>query len=107
MNVFRSDWFRVAEEVQGQHQELQSHSQKALRNMMGYCYARVVQLCSQRRFLDFQARQQLDLHELLETCRRLERAERNYLRFAEKYLLIKLELARREHYREKGDHYET
>lgn len=93
--MFRSSWFPAAEEIRGEHRQLETRSYQALRNMLGYCQARVVQLTAQRRYLAFQAQQQHDLYQLLETSRRLERAQSNFRRFSEKCLLIKLELARR------------
>jgi exonuclease VII large subunit len=93
--MFRSNWFPAVEEIQGEHQQLETRSYQALRNMLGYCQARVIQLAAQHQHLDFQAQQQQDLYQLLETSRRLERVQSNFLRFSEKCLLIKLEIARR------------
>jgi len=64
--------------------------------MLGYCRARVEQLSDHRQYLDFMARQEYDLHTILLTWERLDRAICNYHRFAEKCLIIELELARRE-----------
>lgn len=93
--MFRSNLFLVVEEIQGEHQQLETRSYQALRNMLGYCQARVVQLTTQRQYLDFQARQQHDLYQLLQTWRRLQRVQYNFRRFSEKCLLIKLEMAKR------------
>jgi hypothetical protein len=95
--MLRPIWlFPVVEEVKGEHDSLETRSYRALRNMLGYCQARVIQLGAQRRHLDFQSRQQHDLYELLETWQRLERVQHNFRRFSEQCLLIKLEMARRE-----------
>jgi hypothetical protein len=95
-NMLRPIWlFPVVEEIKGEHDPLETRSYQALRNMLGYCQARVVQLMAQRQHLDFQSRQQHDLYELLETWQRLERVQYNFRRFSEQCLLIKLEMARR------------
>jgi len=93
--MFSSNWFPVVEEIQGERQQLETRSYQALKNMLGYCQARVMQLTDQRRCLDVQARGQHDLYHLLETWRRLERIQHNFRRFSEKCLLIKVEMARR------------
>lgn len=87
--------FPIVQEVKGEHDQLEIRSYRALRNMLGYYQARVVQLRAQRQHLDFQSRQQHDLHDLMETWQRLERVHHNFHRFSEKCLLIELELARR------------
>ena len=89
-------WFQTAQEIRQEHRQLRSFSYRALQNMLGYCRARVDQLSDHRKHLDFMARQEHDLHELLITCDRMGRANSNYQRFAEKCLLIELELTRRE-----------
>lgn len=93
--MFWSNWFPVVEEIHGEHQQLQTRSYQALRNMLEYCRARVVQLMDQHQYLDFQARQQYDLYSLLETWRRLERVWHNTRLFSDKCLLIELEMVRR------------
>ncbi|KPL18537.1 MAG: hypothetical protein AMJ92_07595 [candidate division Zixibacteria bacterium SM23_81] len=109
--MFISKWDHVVEEVQEEQHQWEARSYQALRNMLGYCQARVIQLADQRRYLDFQSRQQHDLFGLLETWQRLERVQHNFRRFSEKCLLIKVEIARRENrHREKpnrGQCYET
>jgi hypothetical protein len=109
--MFISKWVQIVEEAKEEQHQLEAHSYQALRNMLGYCQARVIQLADQRQYLDFQSRQQHDLFGLLETWRRLERVQSNYRRFSEKCLLIKVEIARREsRHREKpngGQCYET
>lgn len=89
-------WFQTVQEIRQQDRQLRSFSHQALQNMLGYCRARVDQLADHRRHLDFMVRQEYDLHVLLSTWERLGRTIRNYQRFAEKCLLIELELARRE-----------
>ena len=109
--MFRSNWFPVVEEVKGKHHQLETRSYQALRNMLGYCQARVVQLTAQHHHLDFQSRQQHDLYQLLETWRRLQRVQHNFRCFSEKCLLIKLEMARREGFPsgkpQQGERYEA
>ncbi|MCK4272231.1 hypothetical protein KAX22_06250 [bacterium] len=94
--MLRSGLFPVVEEVKGKHYQLETRTYRALRNMLGYCQARVVQLTDQQQHLGFQARQQYDMYRLMEIWQRLKRTKRNFRRFSEKCLLIKLEMARRE-----------
>jgi hypothetical protein len=96
MNVFRTDCFQGTEEIRSEQERLAAHSVKALRNMLEYCQARVQQLEAQNRFLAGRSRQQYDLHDLCLLWYRLERTQRNHYRFAERCILIQLELARRE-----------
>ncbi len=96
--MFRANVYPVFAEVKGEHEQLQTRSHAALRNMLEYCQARVVQLTDQYCYLDFQSRGQYDLFQLLETARRLQRVRRNARCFSEKCVLIKVELARRERF---------
>jgi hypothetical protein len=101
MNVFRTEYLIGAEEVQGEQECLEAHSIKALRNMLEYCQARVVQLEAHHHFLADRSRQHYDLHDLCILWHRLERVQRNHFRFTERCVLIQLELARREQILEK------
>jgi hypothetical protein len=89
-------FFPMVEELKGEVDQLETRSYQALRNMLGYFQARVIQLAAQRQHLDFQSRQQDDLYALLEMSQRLHRVQQNFRRFSEKSLLVKLEMARRE-----------
>jgi hypothetical protein len=93
--MFRASLFPIVKQVKGEHEQLEMRSSQALRNMLAYCRARVLQLTDQHYLLNFQSRQQYDLLELLETCRRLQRVQQNVRSFSEKCLLIEVEMARR------------
>ena len=63
----------------------------------------MVQLADQQQYLGFKARQQYDMYHLLEIWQRLKRTKRNFHRFSEKCLLIKLEMAKREGISQEGN----
>jgi len=87
--------FSWTQEIHQEQNQLEAYSVIALKNMLAYCQARVVQLNEQYDFLDFLSRQEGDLYTLCRIWQRLERTGRNYHRFTEQCVLIQLELARR------------
>jgi|GEM_PF-1856704 len=95
MQLFPCQPVQWAQEIRQEQDQLEAYSSVALRNMLAYCQARVVQLTEQYDFLDFLSRQEGDLYSLCRIWERLERTGRNSSRFREKCVVIQLELARR------------
>ena len=87
--------FQWAQEVRQEQDQLEAYSMIALKNMLAYCQARVVQLNDQYELLDFLSRQEGDLYTLCRIWQRMERIGSNYHRFQEKCIVIQLELTRR------------
>ena len=95
MSVFPGQIHPRVQEVRREQDQLQAFSVVALKNMLAYCQARVVQLNEQYDFLDFLSRQEGDLYSLCRIWQRMERTGGNYHRFRERCMIIQLELARR------------
>ena len=95
MQLFPCQPFRWAQEVRQEQDQLQAYSVIALKNMLAYCQARVVQLNEQYDFLDFLSREEGDLYSLCRIWQRMEQTGRNYHRFREQCVVLQLELARR------------
>ena len=96
MELFPRQISPWAQEVRREQDQLESYSAVALKNMLDYCQARVVQLNDHYDHLDFLSRQEGDLYALCRIWQRMERTGRNYHRFREKCVIIQLELARRQ-----------
>lgn len=96
MHPFPCQPLRRAQEVRQEQDQLEAYSAAALKNMLAYCQARVVQLSDQYDYLDFLSRQEGDLYTLCRVWQRMERTGKNYHRFREHCIIIQLELARRQ-----------